>query len=159
LSLAGDTGATSIPRAEDERLLKKWKESDLWPRIAEQASSVFKANDRLSFISNFCPEVTYDRFGVFCAGLSMYTDGIDKEAAHRHLQKEGAGEDDPRWRWQHVEPLHYTGCSLYAVLSRKAEEAKAAKEPIGPWWREHLAEIIVGVVVAAATAIITKALS
>lgn len=108
LSLIGDTGGTKIPHAEDERLKKKWEKSDLWPLVGEQFASVFKANDRLSFISNFCPEVTYNRFKVFCSHLSMYTDEVDRDAAYRYLEKEQVGEDDPRWQWQHVEPLHYS---------------------------------------------------
>ena len=146
LSLTVDTGASGIPQKENDRLLKKWQKHDLWPRTGEQASSVFKANDRLSFISNFCPEVTYERFGLFCSSLHDYSDGIDKDAAHRSLARDKVPQNDIRWQWAHGEAQHYSACPRYAVLHHRALTEKKAE----PWWREHLAKIITGVILALA---------
>ena len=57
LSLLGNAGSTKIPQAEDERLLEKWKKSDLWPRTEELATSIAGADGKRSMFSNFCPEV------------------------------------------------------------------------------------------------------
>lgn len=149
LSLLEDTGATSMAREEVERLKKKWRSSDLWPRIGEQGTSVFKSGDRLSFISNFCPEVAFERFGIFCSGLSTYTDEFDREGAYQWLKRQGASENDPRWTWQRVEPLHFTACKHYSVLKHRAGSDKKQE----PWWREHLAKIIVGAAIAVASAV------
>lgn len=159
LALSGNIGATSISSVEDKRLLKKWKKSDLWPRIDEQASSVFKVDNNLSFISNFCPEVSYDVLGVFCSGLSTYADEFDREVAYQHLKKEGAVNSDPRWLWQHVEPQHYSSCPIYAILNYRAEAANYNKNNEAPWWREHLEKIIVAIIGTIATAIVMKILS
>jgi len=64
LSLLGKAGSTKIPEAEDERLLKHWKSSDLWPRTDEQATSLFGTSDNPSIYCNFCPEVTFERLGI-----------------------------------------------------------------------------------------------
>lgn len=143
LSLMAGAGSTSIPEAEDARLLKMWKKSDLWPRTDEQATATFGPSGNPSLFSRFCPEVTYDRFGHFASGLSRYGDENDIGFAHEALGKEGAGRGDPRWSWSHCEPQHYTDCPIYSVLiHRKGAEKKP------PWWREHLAKIVVGIVLA-----------
>lgn len=154
LSLSAETGATEIPKTEDERLLKKWKASDLWPRTDEYASSVLKAGSKLSLISNFCPEVTFERFGYFGTALTNYADEIDVDAAHEKLKREGAPPNDPQWRWQHVTPQHYSECPVYSVLRHRSMEESTKAE--APWWRQHLAEIVVGVVVAVLTAVLAK---
>lgn len=104
LSLLAETGATAIPAAEDARLLKKWKSSDLWPRTAEQGTSVLRSDSTLSMVSNFCPEVTFERFGYFSTFLSAYSDGIASEAAHRMLARDKAEPNNPRWQWQVIAP-------------------------------------------------------
>lgn len=154
LSLAAATGATEIPAKEDKRLLKKWKNSDLWPRTDELATSVRSSDSKLSMLTNFCPEVTFERFGYFSTFLSSFADEIDADAAHSRLKQEGAKPNDPRWRWQSSSAQHYTDCPIYSVLHHRSSIAGDKVE--APWWREHLAEIIVGVVVAAATAVLTK---
>lgn len=148
------TGATGIEKKEDEKLLRMWKKSDLWPATAEAASSVFKANDKLSFIAQFCPEVVFERFGYFSSFLSRYSDEIDSDAAHRKLSRENIPPNDPRWYWEDSKAQHYSECPLYAVLEHRS--AKGADKEEAPWWREHLAEIIVGVFVALATVLLTK---
>ena len=154
LSLAAETGATEIPPQEDKRLLKKWKASDLWPRTHELATSVQSSDSKLSMLSNFCPEVTFERFGYFSTFLSSYADEIDADAAHNRLKRDGAKPNDPGWRWQSTSPQHYSDCPIYSILHHRSATANDKVE--APWWREHLAEIIVGIVVAAATAVLTK---
>ncbi|WP_457653671.1 hypothetical protein [Rhodocaloribacter sp.] len=68
---------------------------------------------------------------------------------HNHLKKILAPKNDVRWIWNHVEPLHYTDCPLYSVLKNRASIPEKT-----PWWREHLAKIIVGIVLAIVAAII-----
>ena len=120
LSLLPETGTTEIAADEDTRLLEKWKKSDLWPRIDEHATSVSKADSRLSMICNFCPEVTFDRFGYFCTFLSTYVDEIDSDSAHRRLRHENAQVSDPRWTWSGIVPQHYSECSLYSILNHRS---------------------------------------
>lgn len=154
LSLLGIAGSTEIPKKEDKRLLKHWKSSDLWPRTAEQATSVMGEPGNPSIFSNFCPEVTFERFGLFATSLTRYADEIDSGFAHKQLSNESALADHPGWSWSSSNAQHFTDCSIHAVLSHRtaASKPKAAE----PWWREHLAKIVVAVVVAIATAVITK---
>jgi hypothetical protein len=116
LSLLGKAGSTKIPQKEDKKLLKKWKKSDLWPVTDEQATSIAGPGDRIKHYSNFCPEISYERFGIFASHLNEYGDDIDKDIAHSELSKLKMPSDDWRWVWDSIHPQHYTECSLYSGL-------------------------------------------
>jgi hypothetical protein len=122
LSRAGMT--TSLDSEEDQRLLEKWKRSDLWPVTAEQDSQVMGPDGRPSHFRNFCPEVSFDRFGWFASNLSYYADEIDVDVAHRNLHKEEATAHDWRWTWSFVKPSHYAECPLYSPLQLGVNDTK-----------------------------------
>lgn len=117
LSLLGNAGSTSIDPAKDKKLLKKWKKSELWPVTDEYATSV--AGSTPKFFSNFCPEVSFDRFGLFASYLGRYSDEIDIDTAHSNLEKELAHSNDWRWRWASISPMHYSECPLFSLLNEK----------------------------------------
>lgn len=53
-SLLGQVGVTtSIDPADDQRLVEKWKRSDLWPVTQEQASQVMGPEGKPSLFLNF----------------------------------------------------------------------------------------------------------
>ncbi len=140
VSLLEGTGATKIDKKEDERLLKKWKKSDLWPVIDEHATSIRGSSDKFSTASNYCPEVMFDRFGVFASSLGSFVDELDKEASHNYLKSIDAPRNDARWFWMYVEPLHYTDCGLYSVIDNNEVNKENA-----PWWRVHIVQLIIGI--------------
>jgi hypothetical protein len=149
LSLLGGAGFTKIPEAEDERLLKYWKGSDLWPRTDEQATSMFGESGNPSMFSNFCPEVTSDSFGLSATFLARYADEIDAESAHRRLTKDGAPVAHPGWSWAACTGQHFTDCSIYSVLVHRATNpSSVVPAKPEPWWRKYLAEILVAIAVA-----------
>ncbi len=158
LSLLGNAGSTKIPQTEDERLLEKWKKSDLWPRTEELATSIAGADGKRSIFSNFCPEVAFDRFGYFATDLARYGDEIDINIAHEQLGKQKAPPGDPRWSWASTREQHYTECPIHAVLDHRAKAREPSSEPPEPWWRKHLGEMIVGIVVAIVGILVGKAL-
>ena len=123
LSLLGHAGSTAIDPKEDERLLEKWKKSELWPVTREQATSIAGEPGNPYSFSNFCPEVTYDGFGFFASFLGHYADEIDREIAHKALIKEGAPRGDWRWTWAYASPMHYTECHLYSLLDLDASRS------------------------------------
>lgn len=149
LSLLSNTGATKIEEKEDEKLLKKWKKSDLWPRIDEQATSVCSSEGKFHNASNYCPEVLYIRFGVFAKSIGSFSDELDQATKYSYLKSTNAPPNDVRWCWDHVEPLHYADCPLYPILVVKTPMPQNI-----PWWREHLLKIVVGIVIAFVGAII-----
>lgn len=149
LSLLKETGATSIDEKGDKKLLKKWEKSELWPQIVEHSTSVSCSDGRFLGFSNFCPEVSNDRFGVFVSSLHSFPDELDQEAMHRYLNEINAPQNDVRWHWSYAKPLHYSDCPLYSILSHK-DEGKGA-----PWWREHLAKVVVGIVLAVIGGVVT----
>ena len=148
LSLLSKTGATKIEAKEDSRLLKKWENSEFWPKIREHETSVSHSGERLSQINNFCPEVTHDRYGLFCTDLGTYTDEIDVRTAHESLSSSGASPNNPNWQWSYASEGHFSECPLYSVIPQNSSLIE--KEP---WWREHLSKIIIGIVVALSAAL------
>jgi len=130
-SLLGESGvATPIDSQEDQRLLEKWKRSDLWPATAEHESRVAGLLRKPSMFSNFCPEVSFNTFGWFGSTLAYHTDEIDQDNAHRSLAKEGATSHDWRWIFSIVMPLHYTDCPLYSLLTLGVNQG-TSRFPIG----------------------------
>ena len=129
LSLLGEAGSTKIPPDEDARLSALWEKSDLWPKTDEGATSIWGGGTRTSGFSNFCPEVTYDRFHLFATGLYRYADEIDSDLAHERLGREGARRANWRWAWAAITPMHFTECPLYSPLTRGSGlPPKAVKE-------------------------------
>lgn len=126
----GDAGSTKIAPKEDDRLKKSWEKTDIWPVTAEQATSISGPGNETKNFSHFCPEVSFDRFGLFAAELHKYADEIDVGGTHQMLLKEGASSNDWRWSWSYVEPMHYTECPLYSLL--KLGKGKNAPKPTFP---------------------------
>lgn len=147
LSLLGKAGSTKIDPAEDERLLEFWKKDDLWPRTAEQETSIFGPEGESKYFDNFCPEVTSERFGYFASYLGRYADEIDKDVVHGQLVKGHAVKNDWRWSWASVDPMHYTDCPLYSVLEHRAGNSASASEE-DPWYKKPLGIIILGLVIS-----------
>ena len=117
-SLLGISGfSTRIDASEDERLLRQWQATDLWPSVAEEETSIGGPTTEPRLFSCFCPEVAFDRFGWFASYLARHADEIDSEVAATHLRRESASPNDWRWDWATVSPLHYADCSLYSPLS------------------------------------------
>jgi hypothetical protein len=125
LSLMGKAGATKMEKSDEERLLNRWRQSKIWPRTAEQDTSIsFSAHQngsvaKASMYVNFCPEVTFEFFNVFASYLSDYADEIDRDLAHRRLVKTGALRNDWRWRWSSIRAMHYSECPLYSLLHNR----------------------------------------
>lgn len=132
LSLLGEAGSTKIDPLEDENLLAKWKTSDLWPVTREQATSVLGPAGKPNNFGNFCPEVMFDRFGLFASSLSDYADELDRDLTHSRLGREHATADDWRWSWAFVSPLHYTGCPLYSPLLHDSSKGSFGQKPAEP---------------------------
>ncbi len=121
LSLLGNAGGTSIDSAEDQRLIEKWKTSDLWPKTKEQETSISGNN---KFFGNFCPEVSFERFGYFASYLGRYSNELDHDLAHEQLGKIGASSEDYRWAWSSLTTMHFTECTLYSVLLYRQNDTK-----------------------------------
>jgi hypothetical protein len=119
LSLLGQAGSTKIPADEEDRLKAIWEKSDLWPRTDEGATSVSLFDSRPSIFSNFCPEVSYDRFHLFASGLCRYADKIDIGFAHQELGRAGVPGTNWQWAWASINPMHFTECPLYSPLTHR----------------------------------------
>ena len=116
-SLLGQAGSTKIEPDEDERLKTIWEESDLWPRTAEEETSITRIGEETRGFENFCPEVSYERFHLFASYLHRYSDEIDIEFAHQQLGRAGVAGTNWQWTWSSVSPMHFTECPLYSPLT------------------------------------------
>ncbi len=124
LSLMGDAGSTRLDRKQDKRLLKQWRKSELWPRTAEQETALLSFHGEPQIFMRFCPEVVYDRFGLFATSLAAYPDEIDRDFAHEFLGGERTDTTDWRWIWWQMTPMHYSVCPLYSLLLRVSNVEK-----------------------------------
>jgi hypothetical protein len=119
VSLLASTGiTTSLPPDMDAQLLAKWRKSELWPLLLEDATAVSGSGEAQSY-TNFCPEVAYDRFGYFATSLLPYHDDIDHEAGLAAWARRPVEPDHWHTTWSYVHKLHYSDCRLYNLL--KAE--------------------------------------
>lgn len=116
LYLLGQAGVmTKMNLEQVKKLDKYWNKTDLLPTVREHAPSVSGSNDKKTEFSNFCPEISFDVFGLFAIFLSRYADENDRDSAHSFLSK-SAFPKDWRWNWSSVEPLHYLECQVYSQL-------------------------------------------
>ena len=128
LRLLSDTGMiTSMSPETIQELDTLWKGSPFVPAIAEHDTSIWSSEGRPYGFQNFCPEVSFDFFGLFADRLYRYADEIDA--------KSGEAYPPDHWRrvWASVSPLHYLKCPIYSQLltsqsSPTIAEASAQKE-------------------------------
>lgn len=151
LSLLGEAGSTKIEKKEDERLLKRWKKSDLWPKTDEQYTSI--SGNQKSF-GNFCPEVAFERFGYFASVLLRYGDEIDRDVWHKRLGKETPVKHDWRWEWASIKPQHYADCPLFAILSQRKDKASPTiKDPL---YKRPIGIVSLGIIITVVGGIILR---
>jgi hypothetical protein len=118
LSLLGEAGITTrMPKDKDEQLLERWEKNEHWPMVAEHATSITSIDDEKRGFHNFCPEVSFDVFGLFATYLHRYADEIDRDSVHARLGNDPKQyPNDWRWNWSTVEAMHFTDCPLYSAL-------------------------------------------
>jgi len=122
--------STKIANDEDDALLKKWENTDLWPSTREEATSTAGSSEKQPKIySNFCPEVTGDIFGLYASSLCRYSDEIDRDNAHLTIEREGdSTRNNWRWEWANVSEMHYRECAIYSQLSASLANQKTKQE-------------------------------
>lgn len=133
-------GKANITTRMQDDIIKElksyWSKSDLFPALAEHDTGIFGPDGRTTGFSNFCPEVSYDIFGLFAISLHEYADEIDREAAHRQLEKKSY-QKDWRWSWASVLPIHYLKCPAYSQLL-----SSHAVSPIDSLEKKHEQDVI-----------------
>jgi hypothetical protein len=116
LYLMGESGITTKMKPEKIKQLDTfWRKTDILPVVSEHHTGISGYGDKKSGFSNFCPEISFDVFGLFADHLHRYSDEIDADVAHSRLAKE-AHPQDWCWQWASVSPLHYLNCPLYSQL-------------------------------------------
>jgi hypothetical protein len=117
LSLLGQIGTnTALDARTDRHLLRRWRKTDFWPKVREQETSVWGSTGTSRGYRHFCPEVIYDNFGYFADSLHEFVDEIDRESVARQLRSQNAEENDWRWHFMSLNPIHFSECSLYSLL-------------------------------------------
>jgi len=130
LYLLEGTGATSMTDEDIKELDKYWKEIKLKFGLKEEMPSIARKGDKFSFLTNFCPEVTFLRFDYFASRLSEFANEIDKDVRHTELEKRNIGIEDWRWYWSSIAPQHYTDCPLYSILLKNPIDQKSGLDEI-----------------------------
>lgn len=127
LNLMGDAGITTKMRADKIKQLNTfWAKTDILPVVSEHDTGIMGNGDKKSIFSNFCPEISFDIFGLFADNLNRYADEVDSDITHRRLEKETQPKDW-RWQWAFISPLHYLKCPVYSqLISRPSETTEHA---------------------------------
>jgi len=120
--LGEDNITTKISADDKKRLDKKWE--SFASVVNEEEASISRADGKLCDISNFCPEVCADTFGIFVSFLSWHTDEIDSGFAQKRLAAEGVDISDPRWHYRSFTPRHYTECREYSIFAEMSSGKK-----------------------------------
>ena len=116
LYLMGNSRITTQMKPEKIKELDSfWSRTDILPVVAEHDTGISSYDDKNTGFSNFCPEISYNVFGLFADYLHRYADEIDTSMAHSRLEKE-AHLKDWRWDWQFISPMHYLACPVYSQL-------------------------------------------
>lgn len=121
LYLLGKIGTTTKIKPEIiEELDSLWEKSDLLPVVDEHDTQLTGNTDKTLGYYNFCPEISYDIFGLFADYLHRYSDEIEHDFAHEQLTGE-AHDKDWRWQWANISTLHYVKCPVYSQLLTRVE--------------------------------------
>jgi len=93
---------------------QKWTETGLWPQDEEMFTAIVGWGSGRGYI-NFCPEVSFDRFGRFASGLTQYYNAQEQSDEQ---ERDSYKENIPAWRanWSSITAMHYTECPLYSPL-------------------------------------------
>lgn len=132
--LLGDVGvATQFSEKDKQVLDKKWE--GFQATVREEEASWSKAGEKIT-LTNFCPEVCYDTFGLFVCFLSQYADEIDSGLAQDRIIKEGGDTTDPHWNWSGFTPRHYLECREYSIFaelsSGRASKGRTVRVGLSP---------------------------
>lgn len=120
----------------DKKLAQKWEEHPLNPCIAEERPSIDSEGEpgtpsyKIIGVSRFCPEVTFNNFGVFAKSWARITDEVDKKLRHKNLERINADINDWGWDYYEVDHLHYSDCKKYLGLSSMT--GTSAQKPTSP---------------------------
>lgn len=127
LSLLKRMGHTTLSEAEENRLQKKWAQSDLLPKIAEYDTSI-SGGPSSKCLSKYCPEVAYESYGFFASLLCEHGDEIDRDLAYRRLSAENTPRESWKWKWAACAQMHYTECPIYSPLLNSVDMLQKRKE-------------------------------
>jgi hypothetical protein len=161
LALLGEAGSTKIDPEEDKKLLKHWEKSDLWPTTREYATSISGSPGEPHIFSNFCPEVSFGRFGYFASLLARYADRIDMGIALKRLNKQEASANDWGWSWAEVSEMHYMECPVYSILNHRLDKINheaAEKTKKDPWYKTPWGQIVIALISGLLLFLLTKLL-
>lgn len=131
-ALLGQAGSTPLAPELEAELHVKWKGHPLAPNEMEQTPALSGGGERWTSYTNFCPEVLFDRFGLFVTSLHRFHDELDQAARHQSLKEKGAAENNPLWDWSGFRAQHYSECPVYAPLCHdwpKHARPAPTKEP------------------------------
>ncbi len=106
---------TKMVESKVADLDKYWEGSGLIPVIEEHDPEVGHDKGKLTSVSKFCPEVSFEFYGLFAESMYKYVDNIDEASAHRRLSFENKTASW-RWDWMSLKSTHYTDCQVYSQL-------------------------------------------
>lgn len=115
LSILADAGIARMQKSQIKELLDTWTEHELWPASEEDLASA-SGGSPVNCFSAFCPEVSFDYFKAFASHVVKFYADLERDLRAKRLQSLGVPEDRWEWHFDHLSPMHYSDCAMYARL-------------------------------------------
>ena len=112
-----------IPRAIQKSMVKKWREDELWAVTLADKPKAIEYRDtgnHLEFRS-LCPEASFEVFELFTSSISYFKSTLDFKVRELQIKDTVYGSMHWHWVWQyfHVEPMHFSDCSMFGKISKE----------------------------------------
>lgn len=120
-----------LDESVEKEIEKYWKKTPFWLVPLEEEPAVGGPKGEWHTISNNCPEIGYELFGIFAGFFAKYADEIDQGVAHAKLRKEKAPADNWRWHFSNIRWMHYSDCKEFSQYQAGLITPTMPKEKIG----------------------------
>jgi hypothetical protein len=132
ISLLRESGLIAgLDESKEKEIEEYWKKTPFWLVPLEEEPAVAGPEGKRHIISNICPEIGYELFGIFSCFFAKYADEIDEGVACNKLRREKAPADDWRWHFSTIIKMHYSDCKEFSQYQAGLITPTLPKEKIG----------------------------
>lgn len=105
-----------VSKEQETKLDAHWNKSTLFDSKIQVEPQVWLRGTSITSWLNCCPEIVFEAWKVFATSGRHFSDSNDRDLTHRELESQRVPKQDPRWRFEQLEPTHYHECREFSVL-------------------------------------------